>query len=171
NGRKPQLPVAIFPSSGLSAAVALAGRHPVGHTIRDADDGANLPLGEIVQLFPAGPVDTAITTHPEVAAIIFENARDDIIKETFLGRDANEFSVFEAIDPAPIGADPERAISVFVDFANVAVRQTLFGGVVGKLAILETAQPAFGADPERPLSVFDDVPHIIVNQPLAGAIG
>src|SRR5207253_2808782 len=106
----------VFPPSRLTAAVALACLHAVSDAVRDASDGANLSRGQIIQLFQAGAIDAAVAAHPEVAAVVFENARDDIIKQTFPGRDARELPIFEASESTPISANPQGAISILVDF-------------------------------------------------------
>ena len=98
---------------GRAVAFALARFHPVGNAVRNRGNRARTSVGEIIQLGSADPEDPAIAQHPEVAAIVFENARDEVIEQTVFDRHRCEGPILEAIQSAAVGAYPETSFPIF----------------------------------------------------------
>ena len=151
----------------LDIAFAFARFHTVGNAVRNRRDRARTSVGEIIQRGSADPEDPAIAQHPEVAVIVFQNAGDEIIEQTVLGRHRSEAAIFEAIQSAAIRPEPKRTIRLFDDRADVVVGQPVPCRVVGELSVPEAAQAACRADPECAVTSLHHRTDVVADQ--AGA--
>jgi hypothetical protein len=84
-------------------------------------------VGEIVELPFGDAVNAAIRTHPEIAALVFENLENAVVKKPVFCRVSGKSSVFEPHQTAVVTADPERAARVFVKRADQIARQPAVG--------------------------------------------
>src|SRR5690606_13311889 len=69
--REPETSHLVPEACGLTAAVAFVREHAVALSITDAVDLLDLTVCEVVQLLSLDPVDPAVRTDPEIAALVF----------------------------------------------------------------------------------------------------
>src|SRR5436190_15073890 len=112
DGRKPKLSLPVFPSGRLAAAIRFCGLHSVCNAIRDTGDRFDSPIGQLIQLFATGAVDATVATHPQIAMIVFENSRNDVVEQSVSGCNRSEATILETVQAPAICAYPKGAICV-----------------------------------------------------------
>src|SRR5438067_9625749 len=83
---EPQLAVVSLPRDRLRSAVALAARHAVGASVRDARYFRRETFREIIELLTRYAEDSFVAAHPEIAVGVFEDREDAFVEQTFASR-------------------------------------------------------------------------------------
>lgn len=65
-----------------------------------------------IQFLPGRADNAGVRTHPIAAAAIVHNATNDIIRQSLAHRNGRELAVFQSVQTAAKGANPERALLV-----------------------------------------------------------
>ncbi len=163
-GRKPEGAVVHLPA-GEVGPHTFAAQHAVGRAIRERFHGRSTAVGDLVQLFQAGPPDTGVAVHPEVRVIVFENLKDVVVVEPLARRDGGELPVLEAAQAAAVRANPQRPGSILVERLDVIRRQAIAvdHDVICPSEIRVDAVSE-RADPDVAGAIFEERQHGIVCQ-------
>src|SRR5262249_47286927 len=127
-------------------------------------------FGEIVELLAADAIDALVAAHPEVAGIVREDLKDPVAEQTIAHIVVCAASIFETVQAAVIGADPERPVVVLVKRADTVARQAIGLRVRRELTIRQMNQSPVGAEPEGPGAIFEDRVGFIVRQSVRGSV-
>src|SRR5215472_17416026 len=123
--RKPQFAVFRFDTGWPHAAIALHIKHAVGFSICHGRDRRALSVSKRIQILLAYSIDAAVTTHPEVASLVFKDLEYAIIKEAVAFGITRKFSIFKTPESSIVSSNPDHAIAVLIDCSDIVAGQTI----------------------------------------------
>src|SRR6266403_3794155 len=99
----------------MTTATALPRHHPVCRAVDNRCERLHLAVGEVVKILFANPKDPFIGTEPKVCLPVFENAIDYVVHKSIFCGVGGKFPILQTIQPATVSADPENAITIFIE--------------------------------------------------------
>ncbi len=82
----------------------------------------------------------------------------------------DEPPISDAIEPAAVGPDPDRAGRIAVQLSDGVVREAIRHGVVREATALEVAQAAVGPNPDSAVVVSAQPCHDVADEPVSGGV-
>ncbi len=115
DGWEPKRSVTTSPSSRIAATTTLARHHAVCRTVSNRCDRGNHSFGKLIELFLTNVKDAFAATQPKVVLTVFQNAVDNIIKQTIAGGVCRKLAIFHSIQTATICTNPQGAVRIFME--------------------------------------------------------
>ena len=83
-------------------------------------------LRERAEFAPLEAIQSFPSTDPKRAVMVFANCKHQVIRQAISGRNSDESSVCEPVQPAPVRSDPKVSCMIFEDRERHVIRQTAF---------------------------------------------